>query len=499
MALEGLPAIAGIAGLTIDSWAEHAPARSDSNAPTRIVNNIVENRVPCVSTTASRKHSQCDSNQRMVTNPIVPGFRFDGTACITLGSSGMTDTDIGATRQGPLAGYRVLELGSTVAGPFCGRLLADFGAEVIKVEPPGGDPVRSMGKRLDGRSLYAASILRNKQLISIDLKSKNGRELILEIAADCDVVIENFRPGSMERWGLGYEDLTRSNPALVMVRISGFGQDGPYKDRPGYGVVAEAMSGLRHLTGDPDRPPSRVATSLTDYLTGLYAAFGVTLALLARKTTGRGQMIDAALYECAFSFMEPWIPAFDKLGHVATRAGSQLPGSTPNNLYPTSDDDFIHIAAPGDAVFRRLALAMGRSEIADDPRFASALDRTNSVDELDGLIAQWTSLHTIKDVERILIEAKVPASRIYTMADLFKDEHVRERGAIVAAPDADLGTISMAGVFPRLSDTPGGIRFAGGKTGIDTRTVLEKTFRIAPTRVDALIRSGAISEGTEPG
>jgi crotonobetainyl-CoA:carnitine CoA-transferase CaiB-like acyl-CoA transferase len=410
----------------------------------------------------------------------------------------MTDTDITGTRQQPLSGYRVLELGSTVAGPFCGRLLADFGADVIKVESPNGDPVRSMGKRLDGRSLYAASILRNKQLISVDLNSKSGRELILEIAADCDVVIENFRPGSMERWGLGYEELTRSNPGLVMARISGFGQDGPYKDRPGYGVVAEAMSGLRHLTGDPDRPPSRVATSLTDYLTGLYAAFGVTLALMAKKMTGRGQMIDAALYECAFSFMEPWVPAFDKLGHVATRAGSRLPGSTPNNLYPTSDDDFIQVAAPGDAVFRRLAVAIGRPEIADDPRFADALNRASREDELDGLIAQWTSLHTIEDVERILVEAKVPASRIYTMADLFKDEHVRQRRAIVAAPDADLGTISMAGVVPRLSETPGEIRFAGGKTGIDTRSVLEKTFRIAPERVDALIRSGAISERTEP-
>ncbi|MFC2176780.1 CaiB/BaiF CoA transferase family protein [Actinomycetota bacterium] len=241
----------------------------------------------------------------------------------------MTSPDTPAS--GPLSGYRVLELGSTVAGPFCGRLLADFGAEVIKVEPPTGDTVRSMGKRLEGRSLYAASILRNKQLIALDLRTEEGRDLIREMIVSCDVLVENFRPGTMERWGLGYEDLAELNPGLVMVRISGFGQDGPYSGRPGYGVIGEAMSGLRHLTGDPDRPPSRIAVSLTDYVTGLYAAFGATLALLGREKTGRGQVIDAALYESAFSFMEPWIPAFEKLGHIAGRSGSWLPESTPNN------------------------------------------------------------------------------------------------------------------------------------------------------------------------
>ena len=396
--------------------------------------------------------------------------------------------------KAPLAGYRVLELGSTVAGPFCGRLLADFGAEVIKVEPPGGDTVRSMGKRLDGRSLYAASILRNKQLISLDLRTEQGRDLVREMVGSCDVLVENFRPGTMERWGLGYEELSSLNPGLVMVRISGFGQDGPYSERPGYGVIGEAMSGLRHLTGDPDRPPSRVAVSLTDYLTGLYAAFGATLALLGREKTGRGQVIDAALYECAFSFMEPWIPAFEKLGHIAGRSGSWLPESTPNNLYPTKDGEYIHIAAPSNPVFRRLVDAMGSPDLADDPRFVTPTERTSNHDDIDALIGQWTGSHDLVDLERILVDAKVPGTRIFTIADLFGDPHVQARGAIVNAPDADLGTIAMAEVVPRLSTTPGKVKFAGGEIGTDTRKVLETTFGIARERVDSLLDSGVISE-----
>jgi crotonobetainyl-CoA:carnitine CoA-transferase CaiB-like acyl-CoA transferase len=293
----------------------------------------------------------------------------------------------------PLAGYRVLEMGSTVAGPFCGRLLADFGAEVIKIETPDGDPVRTMGKRFHGKSLYAASIFRNKSLISIDLRTEEGQRLVGELAAKCDVVVENFRPGGLEKWGLGYADLSARNPGLVMARISGFGQDGPYSQRAGYGVIGEAVSGLRHLTGDPDRPPARVAVSMTDYITGLYAAFGVALALLARTRTGRGQVIDAALYECAFSFMEPWIPAFEKLGHVASRCGSRLPESTPNNLYPTGDGEFIHITAMGDTVFRRLVEVMAQPELITDARFATATARSTHHEALDDLIARWTGRH----------------------------------------------------------------------------------------------------------
>lgn len=394
---------------------------------------------------------------------------------------------------GPLAGIRVLEMGSTVAGPFCGRLLADFGAEVIKVETVEGDPVRTMGKRFHGKSLYAASIFRNKSLICLDLRQRAGQKLAADLAARCDVLVENFRPGTLERWGLGYEQLSARNPGLVMVRISGFGQDGPYSQRAGYGVIGEAVSGLRHLTGDPDRPPARVAVSITDYITGLYSAFGAVLALYARQSTGRGQMIDSALYECAFSFMEPWIPAFEKTGHVAGRCGSRLPESTPNNLYPTGDASFIHITAMGDAVFRRLAQAMGRPELADDPRFSTATARSDHHQEIDDLIAQWTAARPLAELERVLEQAGVPATRIFTIADIFADPHYRARGSIVNAPDADFGSVAMARVVPRLSETPGEVRHAGRAVGEDTRRVLKALLDLDDATVDALERDGVIA------
>ncbi|MBE0549332.1 MAG: CoA transferase [Rubrivivax sp.] len=395
-------------------------------------------------------------------------------------------------RSGPLVGMRVLEIGSTVAGPFCGRLLADFGAEVIKIEPPEGDPVRTMGKRFQGKSLYAASIFRNKELVSIDLRKPDGQALVAELATKCDVLVENFRPGALEKWGLGYEALSARNPGLVMVRISGFGQTGPYSQRAGYGVIGEAVSGLRHLTGDPDRAPSRVAVSMTDYITGLYAAFGASMALLARHRTGRGQCIDAALYECAFSFMEPWIPAHQKLGHVAMRAGSRLPESTPNNLYPTGDDSYIHITAMGDAVFRRLAVAMAQPALADDPRFKDAVSRSKHDDELDELIGQWTTAHQLATLESVLARASVPATRIFTIADIFADPHYEARRAIVEAPDDELGGVAMANVVPRLSDTPGTVRHSGHRVGQDTRQVLRSVLGLPDERIAELSASGVV-------
>lgn len=398
--------------------------------------------------------------------------------------------DIGA--RGPLAGYRVLEMGSTVAGPFCGRLLADFGAEVIKIEAPGGDPVRTMGKRFAGKSLYASSIFRNKRVVALDLRKPDGQQIARELVAKCDAVIENFRPGALEKWGLGYETLRAINPSLVMVRISGFGQTGPYSDRTGYGIISEAVSGLRHVTGDPDRPPARAAVSMTDYITGLYSAFGAVMALLAREKTGQGQYIDSALYECAFSFMEPWIPAYEKLGHVATRTGARLPESTPNNLYPTAGGGFIHITAMGDAVFRRLATAMGHPELTSDSRFATAVARSENHEALDALIAQWTLTLELPDVERALEEHNVPAARIFTMADIFRDPHYRARGAIVAAPDEDLGSVAMAAVVPRLSATPGRVVHSGHRIGQDTRQVLTGLLHYSDARVDALQAAGVV-------
>ena len=397
-------------------------------------------------------------------------------------------------RDGPLTGIRVLELGSTVAGPFCGRLLADFGAEVIKVEPAEGDTVRTMGKRLDGRSLYAASIFRNKSLISVDLRLPEGQEVVRKLVRSCDVVVENFRPGALERWNIGYTELSRINPALIMVRISGFGQTGPYSGRPGFGVIGEALSGLRHVTGDPDRPPARVAVSLTDYITGLYGAFGAVMAILAQRQTGRGQYVDTALYEAAFSFMEPHIAAYEKLGFVAGRAGSRLPDNVPNNLYATRDQGFVHIAAVGDPVFRRLLLTMQRNDLLEDARFRTGIDRAAHADELDAIIAEWTEAHDLASLEKLLHESDVPASRIFTMADIFRDPHFAARRAIVDAPDQELGSIKMANVVPRLSATPGRVRRAGGGVvGLDTRDVLARLAGLSAAEIDGLATAGVIA------
>ena len=392
---------------------------------------------------------------------------------------------------GPLEGYRVLELGSTVAGPFCGRLLADFGAEVIKVEPPEGDPVRTMGKHVDGRSLYAASILRNKKLVSLDLRQPAAREAVRALARHCDAVVENFRPGTLEKWGIGYEALKVENPGLVMVRISGFGQSGPYRERPGYGFLGDAVGGMLHINGYPDRPPVRAAVPVTDMVTALYGALGAVMALLARGRTGQGQVVDAALYESAFSLMEAHVPAYQKLGHVAMRAGSHLPGSTPNSLYPTADGGYIAMAASSDAVFRRLAAVIGRPELADDPRYATALARVQHEESLDALIGEWTSGHTLDDLVPLLHERDVPASRVFTMADIFRDPHFAARGTIAQVPDDTLGTVAMPAPAPRLSATPGAIHHTGREVGADTVSVLREVGGLSAAQVDALLASGA--------
>lgn len=396
-------------------------------------------------------------------------------------------------RQGPLAGYRVLEIGSTVAGPFCGRMLADFGAEVIKIEPAEGDPVRTMGKQVDGHSLYAASIFRNKRLVSIDLRREEGRALIRDLAVHCDVMVENFKPGTLEKWGLGWEELSKINPRLVMVRISGFGQTGPYSQRPGYGVVCEAVSGLRHLTGDPDRAPSRVGVSMTDYIAGLHGAYGAVMALMSREKTGRGQVIDAALYESAFNFMEVWVGAYQKTGFVPNRTGARLIGSTPNNLYPTADGSYIHITAMADSLFRRLVGAMGRPELAQDPRFAAHIARNENHEALDALIGEWTVQHPLASLEAILEKVSVPATRIFTVADIFADPHYKARQSIIEAPDQHLGSVAMPAVVPRLSETPGAVRHAGRDVGQDSRAVLREVLGMADERIDALTREGIVA------
>jgi crotonobetainyl-CoA:carnitine CoA-transferase CaiB-like acyl-CoA transferase len=375
----------------------------------------------------------------------------------------------------PLTGYTVLELGSTVAGPFCGRLLADFGAEVIKVEPPEGDPVRAMGSHVEGKSLYAASILRNKKLISLDLRLPEGRQVVARLAENVDVLIENFRPGTLEKWGLSPAALHERNPGLVIVRISGFGQTGPYRDRPGYGFLGDAVGGMLHINGYPDRAPVRAAVPVTDMTTGIYAAFGAVMALLSRQSTGRGQVIDAALYESAFSLMESHVAPYEMLGKVAMRAGSRLPGSTPNNLYPTKDGHYIAMAAASDSVFRRLAMVMGRQSLASDERFATGLARVEHQDDLDEILSGWTRGFALEDLERLLQDNDVPASRIFTMADVFRDPHYAERNTIVHAAGGELDRpVAMPVPVPRLSETPGVVRHSGACLGQDTNRVLKE-------------------------
>ncbi len=397
--------------------------------------------------------------------------------------------------QGPLDGIRVLELGSTVAGPFCARLLADFGAEVVKIEVPEGDPVRTFGKRHNGKSLYASSIFRNKRMASINLRDKRGRELIKALVPRFDILIENFKPGTMERWGLGYEDLNEINPGLIMVRISGFGQTGPYSHKPGYGVVCEAVSGMRHITGDPDRPAARIAVSLTDEITGTYAAYGVALAVLHKRATGKGQCIDAALYECAFSYMEPYVPAFEKTGFVPIRQGGRLPNSTPNNHYPTKDGRYIHIAAGNMPTWRRLATVMGRADLLEDTRLPDQVSLNENEDEIDKIVGTWTQNYSIEDLEQLLDEAGVPAARIYTMEDVFKDPHYADRKMIVEVPDDDLGSVKLANIVPRLSETPGQIRKAGGQPGVDTRSVLREFTKLSLDEILALEADGVVFSG----
>jgi len=393
---------------------------------------------------------------------------------------------------GALGRFRVLELGSTVAAPFCGRLLGDFGADVIKVEDCNGDALRFMGRQAGGKTMYAATLLRNKRVAAIDLRSAEGQEAVRRLAAKSDIVIENFRPGALEQWGLGYEALRAAKPDTIMVRISGFGQTGPYSQRAGYGIVGEAVSGLRHINGDPDRPPARNMTPLTDYITGLYSAFGAVLALLHRHLTGQGQMIDAALYECAFSFCEPFVPLYDKLGIVANRAGSRMPDANPNNLYPTRDGEWILVAAFSDPMFRRLCEVMVRPDLVGDERFVSLPARNANPDALDEEIVRWTSAHDLADLEARLHAAGVPATRIFSMADIFRDPHFAARGMLQPVPDADMGPVKLAAPVPKMSATPGAIRSSGGRRGQHTRAVLRELAGYTDAEVDRLSGAGIV-------
>ena len=381
-----------------------------------------------------------------------------------------------AVPAGPLLGLKVIEICSTIAGPACARMLADFGADVIKIEPPEGDPVRQMGRHVGDVSLYAAAILRGKQSIALDLKQPQGREIALALLDQADVLVENNRPGVLERLGLGWDVLSARNPRLVMVRITGYGQDGPYASRPGYGAICEAVGGVRHMTGDPDRPPARVALATTDYLTATYAAFGTAMAILDRARTGRGQVIDVALYEAAFSQMEAYIPAYEKLGIVPMREGPNLPSMAPNSLYPSRDGGWVLLAANNATTFERLLRLMDRMDLLQDPRFATIRARgvKENMRALDAIVADWSRQFDTDTLEAALREAEVPSSRVYTLADIYADPHYRARHMLVEVPHPQLGHTTQAGVVPRLSASPGAIRHTGPEIGADGERILRE-------------------------
>ena len=388
-----------------------------------------------------------------------------------------------------LAGLRVVELGQLIAGPFAGRTLADFGAEVIKVEPPaaegaaGGDPLRQWRMLHNGTSVWWQVQSRNKKSVVLDLRSEEGRETVARLIDEADVVIENFKPGTMEKWGLGYEQLSARNPGLIMLRISGYGQSGPYRERPGFAVVAEAMGGMRYLNAEPGRIPVRAGVSLGDTLAGLHGVIGVLLALQARQATiapdapkGRGQVVDVALYEAVFNCMESLLPEFSAFGVVRQPAGSALPGIAPSNAYPCADG-MVVIGGNGDSIFKRLMIAIGRDDLATDPELASNPGRVKRVGEIDEAIGAWTGARAVQQVLDVLNAASVPVGRIYSAQDIAEDPHYRARDMVLPVTTHDGLTVEVPGIVPKLSRTPGAIQRRGPTLGEDTDEVLARLKR----------------------
>jgi formyl-CoA transferase/succinyl-CoA--D-citramalate CoA-transferase len=376
-------------------------------------------------------------------------------------------------RGGPLAGVRVLELGSFIAGPFSGQLLGDYGADVIKIEPPeDGDPMRRWGVTVDGASLWWPTIARNKRSVALDLRDAHAREVVRRLAARCDIVIENFRPGRLEEWGLSYDELSKENGALVMVRISGFGQSGPLAHQAGFGSVGEAMGGIRHTTGHPDRPPTRAGVSLGDALAAMFGVIGALAALTAARETGRGQEVDVAIYEAVAALMESSMADFELAGVLRGRSGSTLPGVAPSNVYPTADGSEIIIAGNADSVFARLCEAMGHAELATDERYATHAARGANMDELDERIAAWTQTFETKDLLALLDRHAVPAGLIYTARDMLSDPQYLARQMVLRRVSTQGWNVPMTGIVPKFSATPGAVRRVGPTLGQDTLDVL---------------------------
>lgn len=425
---------------------------------------------------------------------------------------------------GALEGIRILELGSLIAGPLATRILADFGAEVIKVESPqGGDPLRTWGMLTPYGSLWSLVQSRNKKTVTLDLKNPKAREIVRRLASKCDVVIENFRPGKLEEWGLGYEELKKTNPGLIMVRVSGFGQTGPYRDRPGFGNIAESMGGIRYITGYPDRPPVRVGLSIGDTVAALYAVIGTLLAVHRRDaarahdrytttTHGRdisadrgqdsiptrgeagagGQVVDVALTEAVFSLLESILPEYAAFGAVRERSGNTLFAAAPSNIYRTGDGKWLAIGGNGFGIFRRLTAAMGRPELADDPRFADNPSRVANVQELDETISAWTGSHTMEELLELLEKAEVPSGPVYSIADIVADAQFQSRGMMIAVDDPRVGKVMMPGAVPVLSETPGQIKWAGPDLGAFNREIYSGLLGLSDDEIEALGQEGVI-------
>ena len=375
----------------------------------------------------------------------------------------------------PLSGLRVIELGQLIAGPFASKMLGEFGADVIKIEPPEtGDPLRAWRMIHDGTSVWWAAHARNKRSITLNLREPEGQDVIRQLAKDADIVIENFRPGALEKWGIGFKDLHAINPKLIMLRVSGYGQTGPYKDRPGFGVIGEAMGGLRYLTGEPGRPPVRTGVSIGDTLSGLHGVIGVLLALRHREQQGGvGQEVDVALYESVFNMLESVLPEYSKFGAIRQPSGASMPGIAPTNAYLCKDGKYALIAGNGDSIYKRLMQMIAREDLANDPKLARNAGRAEHADLIDAAISAYTAQHSLDDVLVAMNAAGVPAGKSYDAADIANDPHYQARDMILNATLADGSVVQVPGIVPKLSKTPGQITRAAPALGQHTTEILE--------------------------
>jgi formyl-CoA transferase len=405
----------------------------------------------------------------------------------------MNSIAIPSSAQTPLHGLRVVELGQLIAGPFAAKTLADFGADVVKIETPKtGDPLRKWRLLKDGTSVWWQVQSRNKRSVALDLKEKEAQDIVRQLAKDADVLIENFRPGAMEGWGLGPDELLAINPRLIMLRISGYGQTGPYRDKPGFGVVAEAMSGLRHLTAEPGRVPVRVGVSIGDTLASLHGVIGILTALHEREKSGQGQVIDVALYEAVFNCMESLLPEYSAFGAVREAAGSALPGIAPSNAYRCGDDGYVLIAGNGDSIFKRLMHTMGRDDLGNAPALGDNAGRVKRVAEIDAAIGDWAAQLTVDQVLEALDKAAVPAGRIYTVADIAADPHYQAREMIQHVQMDDGTSLAVPGIIPKLSRTPGSHRRNAPTIGQDTDAVLNE-IGLTAAQIQALKDKGIVA------